>query len=685
MGKAIQGDIRCSLLALLLTNAGVAVAVENEVDDQVLSALEEEVLWLQEETYVTTATKTLEDIKKSGATVSVLTSEDLKNMGARNLMDGLKRIPGFGINKINIGLPSVEVRGVKTEYSEKVLFLINGHPTNNNLVNGGGTWSFHNFIVDDIKRVEIVRGPGSALYGANAFVAVINIITKRSPDVNGTILSAAGGSGDTKKFNVLTGNRVGDVDFAINLNAYDTDGFGEHVESDSVGASGNTNDWNERYELGINLDYAGLSLHGKYLKRNSGPYVGAVNALNDNSEQQYEEYFVELGYVSSLSSNTSLSSKVYYDHFASDNNWEIYPAGAIPAFPNGMWGRSPITQERIGGEVQAEHILGQHKLLAGVMAEHQSQFDVQFFANFNPVTGAPLGAIEDISNRWNWNGSHNRNISAIYLQDIWDMQENVRLIIGGRYDNYSDFGSSFNPRTSLTWEFVENYNIVAVYGSAFRAPTFGELYNTNNPLIEGNPEVQPEEIDTFELGVNGDVTKRLNFRVTGFRNNIENLIAAAPSASSSAVNVSGNVGKLKVNGIEMELKSRLREGSSVALNYTYQYPVNELTNERAPDVPLHKANASFNYRHSKFFNSYVGVLYRGSTSRAASDPRSDVPDSVTTDIALNWQNYITNLEVTASVYNLFDVQYEDASPSGVMISDFPRDGVSFMLEARYKL
>ncbi|KZY48864.1 MULTISPECIES: TonB-dependent receptor [unclassified Oleiphilus] len=168
---------------------------------QSVSPLQEEIQWLQAETYVSTATKTLEDIKKSGASVTVITAADLKRMGARNLMDALKRVPGLGVYQTNMGGSTLEIRGLKTDFSEKVLFLINGHANNNNLVNGGALSSYNNFIVDDISRVEIVRGPGSALYGANAFVAVINIITKTAQNTQETTLSAGIGSDQSRKLN----------------------------------------------------------------------------------------------------------------------------------------------------------------------------------------------------------------------------------------------------------------------------------------------------------------------------------------------------------------------------------------------------------------------------------------------------------------------------------------------------
>jgi len=672
----LLGSIKKLLILTLLANIHSVIATEQNAKSRSLTALQEEIQWLQEESYVTTATKTLENIKKSGATVSIITDSDLKNMGARNLMDALKRLPGLGINQTNVGNTSVEVRGVKTDFGEKVLFLINGHPSNNNLVNGGASSSYDTIMIDNIKRVEVIRGPGSALYGANAFVAVINIITKTAKDVDGTTVAIGAGSYDSKKLNVLYGNRSGKLNVAANFNIFDTDGFKGDVESDAIGASGQSDYWNQRYDFGFQLGYENFTLNGKYLKRQAGAYVGVINALSDDSEQEYIEYFLDFGYRKSFSSQLTLSSKLYLDHFEFDNLWEALPESN--ASPDGLLLRSPIEHDKFGTEVQLEYQLSsQHKLLGGLMAEHQSQYNVALFTN----NGS--GPLQDISSIANWNISKNRDILAAFAQDIWDINKELRLIVGARYDHYSDFGGTFNPRTSLMWEFRDHYNFIATYGSAFRAPTFGDLYNTNNSAIVGNPNINPEEIDTIELGVNGDITKRMKAGITLFQNKIEEVITSEPG--QNATKVYGNSGELKVQGAEIEFFSRLRNGSNFAINYTYQYPVDQVTNKRVAEVPIHKANASFNFRHSRFVNMYAGLMYRGSLNRAEGDTRSNVDDFFTLDLALTVQNYIKNLEMKASIYNFFDKNYFDASPSGVMVSDYPKPGRNLMVELSYKL
>jgi outer membrane cobalamin receptor len=642
----------------LVATATIAVMSHAVADS--FPSLQEEIRWLKEEHYVTTATKTLETLKKSGSTMSVITADDLQKMGARNLMDALKRVPGFGINRFNMGTRSLEVRGVKTDFSEKVLFLINGHPINNNLVNGGALSSYNNFRIDDIKVIEVVRGPGSALYGANAFVAVVNIVTKSANDVNGTQLSVAGGSYETNQLNLLHGGQVGNVDVAVNLNMYHSNGWKGEVERDDHGNSGTTDYWQKRYEVGFQAAINDFSIQGRYVQRKAGDYLGAFSLLNAGSKQEYQEYFLEGSYQYAFDSQTQLMAKLYFDHFQFDNLWEFTPAGNFV--------RSPVEHDKLGGEAQvAWDSSDNNKLLVGVALEHQSQYNVELWAN------GGSGPLLDISDVANWNGSHNRNIFAVYAQDIWDIKETLRLIAGARYDRYSDFGGTFNPRASVSWEFAPDYQLVATYGSAFRAPTFGELYNTNNNSIVGNPNLNPEEIDTYELGVNVDINRRSKFHSTLFYNEIDNIIAP---------DFSENIGELAVLGIELEFDTRLSDGSSIGLNYTYQDPTNKVTDTRAPEVPLHRANAMYRYRFSRYIDAFVGVLYESTLSRDSADPRADVPELYAVDLALTWRNQSENIRITASIYNALDEDLVDPSriSNNPEIFDFPAPGRNFMLE-----
>jgi len=676
----------CFFLTVLVSGYSTFLGAY-ESNDAPFNALEDEIQWLQEEVFVTTATKTKEVIGKSGSTLSVITHEDLRDMGARTLMDALKRMPGLGVSQINAGLTSLEVRGVKTDFAEKVLFLINGHPINNNLVNGGANSSYHEFIVDDIQRVEIVRGPGSALYGANAFVAVVNIVTKTAKDVRGIEVTAGVGSFGTSKFNIQTGYLNNDYSFSANLNISETDGLDGFIESDAIGQAGNVDYSQKRYEAGFNLMKGSFFLQGRYVYREAGNFLSINNVLNDESDQEYIDYFIEAGIQKKLSHKASLNTKFYFDHFEFDNTWDLYPEGysdpantSCPSFgscPDGYTIRSPVEHDILGTDSQFTYQLTQsQKLLVGLMFEHQSQYGVELWTN------SGVGELQDISSVANWNASQNRDVTAFYVQDIWDIQDSLRLIAGARYDHYSDFGETVNPRASLTWSFIPSSRLLISYGSAFRAPTFGELFNSNNAGIIGDTDLDPEEIETYEIGVQGKVSRRVDYTITWFRNEIENLIAPVEGA---AVNTAANVGELEVEGVELEVSSRLSNGSTLGANYTYQHSINEVTGDRLSDIPLHRVNLTFNYFISRYLSLFTGVMFKGETVRDSGDTRDDVDAYTTVDIALVSRDlWLKNLELKASAYNLFDKTYYDPAPN-VMLSDYPKAGRNFMLEAVYKL
>jgi outer membrane receptor for ferrienterochelin and colicin len=138
----------------------------------------------------------MEEIKKAPASVTVITDRQIRQMGARSLTDVLNRaVPGINTYQ-NPGAWNIGIRGRNNLDSNTILFMINNHPINEAFT-GGATWVHDTLIVDNIERIEILRSPGSALYGANAFVGVINIFTKKAEDIDGLELTVKGGSWET--------------------------------------------------------------------------------------------------------------------------------------------------------------------------------------------------------------------------------------------------------------------------------------------------------------------------------------------------------------------------------------------------------------------------------------------------------------------------------------------------------
>src|SRR5512137_514742 len=159
---------------------------------------------------IVTATKHSTSLRKAPAIATVITADEIRNMGARNLLDVLKMVPGFGVSVDNDGIPMLEVRGIRTFYSEKVLVMIDGH-SQNRKKNHSAFFNFADMLpVENIKQVEVLRGPASALYGDSAFVATINVITRDAAEINGLEVKGGAGSFDAYKANLLGGKAFGD-------------------------------------------------------------------------------------------------------------------------------------------------------------------------------------------------------------------------------------------------------------------------------------------------------------------------------------------------------------------------------------------------------------------------------------------------------------------------------------------
>lgn len=669
-------------------------SLEALIEDEKLNM---ELQYLRDETFVITATKTLENIKKTGASVTVITNKELREMGAKNVMDALRRVPGFDVTLNNLGWDVIEARGIKASFSDKILFMMNSHPANLDIMFGGVSSLAGSLVVENVKRIEIIRGPGSALHGTSAFLAVVNIITKDAEDIDGIEVTAGGGSFETQRYNLLYGKTINGVDIAANLNFFDTNGFDGTVEEDAqtildqvMGtnvslAPGPVNTWERKSDFELKLKYRDFEFFGKYILRDKGNFIGLVSALDDSGSQNFDGYIGRLIYTKDINKDFSVETKIYRDFLSTSHHWGVFPPGFAGIFPDGFNIRSGFKNAHNGGEIIGRYDINEsNKLVVGMMGELQQQWDIEFDANHNPLTNAPLDSFQDVTGIANWNISFDRTVLAAYVEDIWDINDDWRLILGGRFDHYSDFGNTFNPRASVIWSLNEDYTMRFLYGSAFRAPTANELFSINNPAVLGNPDLNPEEIDTFEFGIDGEITDNLSSRITFFYNSFDEIIL--PSVGDTVVDVYENVGDAEVKGIEFELKMRFEEGSYIGANYTYQDTENGQTGQPMADTPAHKANIMANLNISEYLNWYTSLFLKGKTPREVGDTREDVDGYGVVNTAFIVKNFFKKaegLEITMSINNVFDKDYVYASPIDVLQSDYPTPGRNFFLELRY--
>ncbi len=637
--------------------------ITNAANDD--TALDEEIKTLHEAyAYTTTASKIKESINKTVSATTIVTQQAIQQMGARNLLDVLKLVPGFGVTQSQYGLRQIEVRGVKTGFSEKVLFLLNGHPLDHFLLSASSTFIYDDLPVDTIKRLEIVRGPGSTMYGSNAFLAVINIITQNAKDVNGFQASVGGGSFGTQQYRTSWGKQFDNsFEAALHFNFTDTDGIGSPLYSDSSRTTLGKSQLSERhYDFEWQLGYADFQFDGRYINKRQGSFFGLSNLLNDpRSQQYYENYFLKLSRKWNITPDFTLDTQLFHDALQYHSKLEVTPnVFLLPAFKD----------TRIGGEIQTTYVFDKTQtLMAGFSYAQESHGHLKDYIDINGQTSsAPHTSTAKNRNRW-----------GVYVQDMWDPLPNLHLTLGLRYDRYSDFGGTFNPRMGFNWEFIPDYSLKFTYGTAYRAPAFGELTLINNPTLRGNPNLTPELAETFEGAIMVHPISRLTTQVTYYHTKINKIIAPVQATESTTPQYQNN-GHITAQGVEIEARydfADTLQGSYLSANSVWQQTLQH--GRQLTDAPRYRSNLIANWAINKTWSSFAHLLIKSSTPRNLSDTRANVAGYTTLDLGLMAKNLFgQKLDLGFTIYNVFDKRYYDPAPQHLnFVGDFQAAGIAF--------
>jgi len=662
-----------------------------------------EALWFGFDEEVTIATRHETQISKAPGIVTVITDEEIKNLGYRTFAEILRTVPGFEIlKKADFGEAVPAVRGLAG--ADKVRVMLNGHLVNNPL-GGGAFGNFDDFPVENIKRLEIIRGPGSAMYGENAFTAVINIITKDAKDIDGVKISSGYGSFDTYEENIVFGKTYGNVNVSGMVHYRQSDGFDGIVESDSQTridnsfdfpaasqAPGRVEDWRQEYNLNLKVDYKGVYFEGWYSNRNRGPFIGPQYALNDESDVETNYVFGEAGYKKTFEERLTFKPRVYYDQFDNNTYIESFSEGVkldtdgdgnYNTYPDGFIGNGKVIQKIIGTEIPFDYELFDGNVITmGLEYRLISQTNVRFSSNFHPATYEPLDSLRDFSDTYPFLKEATRRIWSVYLQDTWDITDTINLTLGARHDQYSDFGGATSPRSGLTWAFMKDASLKLLYGEAFRAPIFLEMFTTNQPAIQGNEDLDPETIRTYELGLSYKFNKHVSSSVNYFFNDVKDLIVLRTVESAQNTSRYENFGDAHIQGVEMETKVDITKGNYVFMNYTFQSPEDD-DGDDLPFVAKHKGNFGVNVHYWKYLNTNLSAFVSGPRSREEDDTRGDLPAYTLLNLSVIGKEFFKTMEVYGTVYNLLDKDYSDAGPTSIP-EDLPRPGRTFFVGLSYQ-
>jgi len=313
-----------------------------------------------------------------------------------------------------------------------------------------------------------------------------------------------------------------------------------------------------------------------------------------------------------------------------------------------------------------------------------SFLDPEHWKNFGPRTAndPAFPELVDITNYPDAPFMLKQKRQSFYgvIQDEYMIKDDMIFTIGARYDYYDDIGSTINPRLALVWQQKDNLTIKLMYGRAFRAPTFGELYYINNPAVRGNEDLDPETIDTYEIAFNyrAKLHTKLNFFYYEAKDIIDYIELPGASLGEKTAQ---NLKDQNAYGVELEIEYPVTQNIDLIGNYSYQHSEDAETKDRIANAPVHQVFSQLQYRTNKNWNTNLQYFYIGKRYRDTTDTRANVDANHLVNLTIQRKNIFKNLDILLSARNLFDEEYFE--PSDIIEKDYPMPGRSIFAELRY--
>jgi iron complex outermembrane receptor protein len=681
----VWGTVCLGWLAMANGLAAEAPPMEEDPLQALLSVLDQE---------TEIATRTKMNIDFVPGMVSVLYGEDLIAKGFDNVGEAMSLIPGVELSLASDGQGQMFVRGIGTSFSSgKVKMLLNGVPFNSTLSVASTVFRLP---VEQVERIEVIRGPGSAIYGEFAFSGVVNVITRKSGQ---SAFVRYSGFGD-KSAGALLSHEIPEQDWHISLSFSGTNISGDEVKAGPdvlrgtpiTRAPGPSNEIEEDRSLLLNTGYRDLSLSVQWMQVDSGDYFGLANALpSPDPEILRKVRMLSVEMAQRLQLAPALDAHFHLgwlEYQLNSGLHQLYPPGfMMGAYPDGVFG-SPNYEERksrLAADFNYTGMTG-HDWLAGVEWLYTNQGDTYAERNYDPVTFMPV-PLAEYRGSDNWLADNlSRRSYGIYVQDQYAYSDKLTLTAGLRYDTYDDVGDAFSPRIAAVYQLKEHQTVKAQFARAFRPPTFLETSTQNNPVVTGSSDIESEHIDNYEIGFifNDGVTLG---RATAFFADLHDLIVI-DSVSHTYV----NRGEVHVIGTELEFARQFGRELKIDGSLSLMSTEDETSHSKVSDVADIIGDLGLMYRPSKKYSIAFQMLYVGDRERAAGDPRNNLDGYTTVNLTFSAEGVLPGLDVHAGVKNLFD---EDVVYPAPMVSfggsvipaypqDYPRPGQEVWLQAGYR-
>jgi outer membrane receptor for ferrienterochelin and colicins len=576
-----------SLLGFLFVQ-GVAAQSPDSPDPSIQEMLELDI----EELSVSVASKREESISEAPGIITVITAEEIEKFGGNNLGDVLSRLPNtYRYATTALRDNSTTIRGQQINVSDnKSLILLNGRPMRDSF-SGGHNGAFYRTIpLEIIERIEMVRGPGSVLYGTNALAGAINVITKDPGEYRANEISAGYGVDNTSQASGLFGEQIGELNILVSGKYLESDGWNFLIND----PNGNTitDDFSEKnYGVTGVAQYKNFSLTGfTGFKKDTTFNLNSFRPAGDN--EKLLRNFWDLQYEYSFENKLKATANITYNGFNFTNN--------------------------LGSDFDLNDLLYEVSIGGEIFDE------VNFISGFiyQRLDGALQdGTIPYSNDRFNY-----------YTQADYQPWQFLKLIAGFNVSKSEGIDFNVTPRFGAIAQLTDQVGVKLLYGEAFRSPVSAEQ-SLDRPLLKGNPELEPEEAKTFNVQLFYNAPK-VYTALTYYTSELNGTIQAG---SGTFINSE----QIDFEGVEWEWKLHPVPGWLLTGSLSHQTNEDLSGNQDVGLVPNGMAKMGFSYESPEGYSVGVFNSYFGDAASITFAPSAN-PDAE----AYNWLTFKGELELT---------------------------------------
>ena len=564
------------------------------------------------EKIIITPSKIEQGYKYSTQNISIVGKEDIEASAVTEVTEILDLLPSVDILEYGSAgsTKTVHTRGAS---SSQVLTLIDGRPVN---TPRDGVTDFNQIPISNIERIEVLRGPASSMYGANAVGGVINIITKSGEKKARTEMMNKFGSFNTKFSSFSHGRKIDEIDYFISH-----DYLASHGHRDNADYLSNNVNWKFGYDLNPE-NHMGLSA-GYYNSEAGTPGLLSNTDLDDRQEN-FKKY-IDFTYNGKMFEGQDIVLKL----FQNSDRLEF-----IETF-------DPLDKDT------------HHTKIYGL----DTQISQTFFDIFRTALGC---SYQEHNLNSSTSSKHTYNARAFNFETEVDILDKSTLKFGARWDDYSNFGDKISPSASFNFWLFDKIKAHALAAKSFRAPTFNDLYWPREDWgiwggVEGNSSLGPEKAESYEIGISGYFLEKIKTDITLFRTNFEDLIEWTvddawwwrPQNTSSAV----------TKGLELETEVVLKDNLKANFNYTYLESKNKNTRKWLIYRPRHLYKLRLTFSPFPKYELGANAIFK--TKRFANAANTSILDHyfiVNSNLSYKINDSVS---VLLEAKNIFDKYYEE--------------------------